>query len=154
MIDRVQLLQTGIFGLYPSMLKARKIPVAFRVLNYSLYSTQKNRDLQPTKILLNAHPQGTTCLPPFSPFHRQEESHGKTKSIPQTYSAFLNKAENRRGNQAMLPLHIHIRKTKRMLAELLFQIFRFDIHTSSLPFKVQQPMSRTLFHSRTESLVG
>lgn len=68
MIDRVQLVQTGIFGLYPSMLKASKIPVAVRVRDYSLHSVQKNGDPQPTKILLNTYPQGTPCLAPVLPF--------------------------------------------------------------------------------------
>ena len=61
-------MQIGIFGLYPSVLKASKIPVAARVPDYSLYSAQKNGDLQPTKMLLNAYPQGTSYLAPVLPF--------------------------------------------------------------------------------------
>lgn len=41
MIDRVLLVQTGITGLFPSMLKASKISVAVRVPDYSQYRTEK-----------------------------------------------------------------------------------------------------------------
>lgn len=136
------------------MLTARKTPVAFRLLSYSLYSAQKNRICSLPKYCWVFTHTAHHALLPLSPFHGQEESHGKTKSLPKPAQPSGNKAEDRRGNQAVLPLRIHVRKTKRMLAELQFQILRFDIHTPPLPFKVRRPLSRTLFYSRTESLVG
>lgn len=125
-----------------------KIPVAVRVPDYSLCSAQKNRDAQPTKILLVLTHIACSSSPRFIGRKRGTE---KPSAFPYSAQPSWNTAENKRGNIAP---HIHTWKTGRMLAELLFLTFRDDIHTPLLPFKVQWPMSRILFHGRTESLVG
>lgn len=90
----------------------------------------------------------------FSPFHRQEQRHRITKSLPLAYSASLEKkAKNKRRNHETLLLCIHTWKTGRMLAELLFQIFRYDIHTPLCHLKCNGPCLQHYLHSRTESLV-
>lgn len=144
MID--ELVQTGIFGLNPSKLKARKLPVAVRVPDCSLHSMQKNGALQPTRAQQNADPQ---CG--FSPSHRQEHRHETTSAA---YLAFLEE----RQEQERKPGHTTSShpSPKKLAESCLGCCFRDPdmAFTASLPLKCNSPQLEHYPHRRTESLVG
>jgi len=108
----------------------------------------KNGDPQPTKILLNAYPQGTSRLAPVLPCSLAATEVWKNQEPPTS----LLSLSGTKGE--ILSLQIHTWKPERMLGELPFQIFRYDIHITPLPFKVQWPMSRTLSPRQNRALSG